>query len=372
MIWVYGGAFLHGGASKPEYVGSRLAARGVIVVSFNYRLGALGFLVSTADGLYGNYGLDDQKTAIQWVKENIQRFGGDPGRITLYGESAGAMSIGLHLLDQQSAQQRKRFYQRKRGGGRGDRDGQGGRGNEEEQQTDDGKLFHAVILQSNPLGYKYRSLAVANFIGQSYKEQLDCEDLRCLQSESPEELMHVQDTLMAVPRSIGDFFTWGPVVTDSSYYREVRLRPGPLSNVTVRQPIDALKDLRKLDVPVIIGSNSHEGTVFVFTAYPTRMTKIIYQALVFSFFRGAAVKVLRMYAPLARRVSESAYPDYRLVLSRVIGDYLFRCPNQYFASLLTGVGECVGVYVCARGGDKCVCGSRSMQLFLFWVDDWFQ
>jgi hypothetical protein len=138
------------------------------VVTFNYRLGALGFLVSTADGLYGNYGLDDQKTAIQWVKENIQRFGGDPGRITLYGESAGAMSIGLHLLDQQSAQQRKRFYQRKRGAGRGDRDGQS-RGNEEEQQADDGKMFHAVILQSNPLGYKYRSLAVANFIGQSYK-----------------------------------------------------------------------------------------------------------------------------------------------------------------------------------------------------------
>ena len=57
MIWIYGGAFLHGGAGKPEYIGSNLARRGVIVVSCNYRLGALGFLVSTVDGLYGNYGL---------------------------------------------------------------------------------------------------------------------------------------------------------------------------------------------------------------------------------------------------------------------------------------------------------------------------
>lgn len=79
------------------------------------------------------------------------------------------------------------------------------------------------------------------------------------------------------PRSIGDFFTWGPVITDQSYYREARLRPGPLSNITVRQPIEAMKELRNLDVPVIIGTTSHEGTVFVFTAYPTRMTKIIYQ-----------------------------------------------------------------------------------------------
>ena len=70
----------------------------VIVVSINYRLGALGFLVSTVDGLYGNYGLADQKQAMLWTKNYIRSFGGDPSRVTLFGESAGAMSIGLHLL----------------------------------------------------------------------------------------------------------------------------------------------------------------------------------------------------------------------------------------------------------------------------------
>ena len=177
LLWIYGGAFIHGGASKPEYVGDQLAARGVILVSCNYRMGALGFLVSTSDGLYGNYGLADQKLAMMWVQEHIRDFGGDPERVTLFGESAGAMSIGLHFLDQQYQQQRlaRQFPGKPRQW-----------------------LFHAIILQSNPLGYKYRSVAVSNFLGASYKDRLDCEDLRCLQSESADELIHVQDTLMAV------------------------------------------------------------------------------------------------------------------------------------------------------------------------------
>lgn len=122
------------------------------------------------------------------------------------------------------------------------------------------------------------------------------------------------------------------------------MRPGPLANMTVRQPMDAMKELRALDVPVIIGSNTHEGTVFVFTAFPTRMAKIIYQGLVFSFFRSSAPLVLKLYAPLSRRIADSPFPDYRLVLAQIIGDYLFRCPNQYFATLLTGVGTSVFLY----------------------------
>lgn len=327
MFWVYGGAFMHGSASKAEYVGDQLAARGVIVVSCNYRMGALGFLVSTSDGLFGNYGLADQKLAMMWVQDHVRSFGGDPTRVTLFGESAGAMSIGLHFLDQHYQQQRllRKDPRRARKW-----------------------LFHAIVLQSNPLGYKYRAVTVANFLGAAYKDRLDCEDLRCLQSESADELMHVQDTLMAVPRSMGDFFSWGPVMTDQNYWREYRLRPGPESNITVRQPIEALRDLvrlgKRLDVPVLIGTTKDEGRVFVFSAYPTHMPKIVYQAAMFSFFRGSALRVLKQYAALSERESESPYPDFRTVLSTVIGDYLFRCPNQLFASLLTAVNSSVFLY----------------------------
>lgn len=98
MVWIYGGSFLSGGSSMPVYDGAYLSStEDVVVVSLNYRLGALGFLAGI-HGLEGNYGLKDQQLAFQWVKDNIGNFGGDPDQVTLFGESAGAMSVGLHLL----------------------------------------------------------------------------------------------------------------------------------------------------------------------------------------------------------------------------------------------------------------------------------
>ena len=123
--------------------------------------------------------------------------------------------------------------------------------------------------------------------------------------------------LFSSPRSIGDFFAWGPVVTDQAYFREVKYRSGYASNVTVRQPMEVVKEMRRsrrLDIPIIIGTTADEGTVFVFTAFPTRMNKFIYQLLVFSFFRTSALAVMRMYASLANRVSDSHDPDYRPVM----------------------------------------------------------
>lgn len=76
MVWLHGGAFQLGGAHRPEYDGRRLAERGVVVVTLNYRLGALGFLVSRSDGITGNFGLMDQRAALYWVREHIAVFGG--------------------------------------------------------------------------------------------------------------------------------------------------------------------------------------------------------------------------------------------------------------------------------------------------------
>jgi carboxylesterase type B len=133
MFHVYTCHYIYIG--RPEYIGDKLAEKGVAVVSCNYRLGALGFLVSTPDGLYGNYGLGDQKMAMQWVQDHIVRFGGDPNRVTLFGESAGAMSIGLHLFDQENHLSQKH--------------GLYGFNSRVKPRA----LFHAIILQSNPLGY---------------------------------------------------------------------------------------------------------------------------------------------------------------------------------------------------------------------------
>lgn len=96
MVWIHGGAFVTGGGSLPIYDGARFAARGdVIVVTLNYRLGPLGFLhlADLAPDCDNNVGLLDQLAALRWVQDNISAFGGDPARVTVFGESAGAMSI---------------------------------------------------------------------------------------------------------------------------------------------------------------------------------------------------------------------------------------------------------------------------------------
>ena len=103
LVWVHGGAFTTGTGTMPWYDGSRLAARGdVVVVTFNYRLGALGFLHlgdlgGEAWAGSGNTGLLDQVAALRWVRENVAGFGGNPERVTVFGESAGAMSIATLL-----------------------------------------------------------------------------------------------------------------------------------------------------------------------------------------------------------------------------------------------------------------------------------
>jgi len=102
IVWIHGGGWTNGATSLPLYSGDTLAARGAVVVSIAYRLGALGFMAHPAlsaedDGSSGDYGLMDQVAALRWVQRNIAAFGGDPGNVTIAGQSAGAMSVSLLL-----------------------------------------------------------------------------------------------------------------------------------------------------------------------------------------------------------------------------------------------------------------------------------
>ncbi|HEX9082769.1 MAG TPA: carboxylesterase family protein, partial [Holophagaceae bacterium] len=104
LVFIHGGAFVSGAGSQVLYDGSALAGEGLVVVTFNYRLGVLGYLAhpllsaESPDGVSGNYGLRDQIAALDWVRRNIAAFGGDPGRVTVFGESAGAESVALLLV----------------------------------------------------------------------------------------------------------------------------------------------------------------------------------------------------------------------------------------------------------------------------------
>ena len=96
MVWIHGGALVFGAGGTPVYSGAPLAARGAVVVTINYRLGALGFFAHPAVAAPGgdvNFGLLDQIAALRWVQRNIAAFGGDPGNVTIFGQSAGAESV---------------------------------------------------------------------------------------------------------------------------------------------------------------------------------------------------------------------------------------------------------------------------------------
>jgi len=98
MFWIHGGGYSGGGSSEPRHNGDFLPTKGVVLVTINYRLGIFGFLATPelakeADGAAGNYGLMDMVAALRWVKENVAAFGGDPGNVTIFGESAGSFAV---------------------------------------------------------------------------------------------------------------------------------------------------------------------------------------------------------------------------------------------------------------------------------------
>jgi para-nitrobenzyl esterase len=108
MVWIHGGGFDRGTGAAAGYDGENLARKGVVVVTINYRLGILGFLAlpeltaESPNHASGNYGLMDQIAALRWVQQNIAAFGGDPGRVTIFGQSAGSVSVNILMASPQA------------------------------------------------------------------------------------------------------------------------------------------------------------------------------------------------------------------------------------------------------------------------------
>src|ERR1044071_3203131 len=103
LVYFYGGGFVSGDSSEPRYDGESMAAKGIVVVTVNYRLGVFGFMAhseltkESPHKASGNYGLLDQTAGLRWVRQNIASFGGDPKHVTIAGESAGSISVSAHM-----------------------------------------------------------------------------------------------------------------------------------------------------------------------------------------------------------------------------------------------------------------------------------
>jgi para-nitrobenzyl esterase len=165
MVWIHGGAFIFGSGSSPLYDGTPIVDGGdVVLVTVNYRLGAFGFLelgwVDDEVAGSGNVGLMDQVAALEWVRDNIAAFGGDPGNVTIFGESAGAMSV-TSLLAAESAK----------------------------------GLFHKAIAQSGA-AQAIATPAQAESSARSVVEGLGVSTLAELRALTPEQILDVQGQLM--------------------------------------------------------------------------------------------------------------------------------------------------------------------------------
>jgi para-nitrobenzyl esterase len=223
-VFIHGGGFIQ--SHSGMYDGARLASTGMTVVAFNYRMGALGFL-ATKD-LAGNYGFQDQQFLLQWVRKNIHAFGGDPSKVTLGGQSAGGVSVGLHLLHKKSS-----------------------------------GLFHRAIMQSPVYGYPHLTREEhVNSIGKMFLDKLNdgaCEEggVDCLRSASVDQILSAQtksqypfkDPLHAI--SFPHFTTF---VMPFAY---------TLDEDIPRQPIEMMRAGQWNKVPVLTGYTKDESASFV-------------------------------------------------------------------------------------------------------------
>jgi para-nitrobenzyl esterase len=207
MVWIYGGSLLTGESN--DYNPAALVREGIIVVTINYRLGALGFLADTAlasapAGPSGDYGLMDQQAALRWVQRNIGGFGGNPRNVTLFGESAGGLSVLAQLVSP------------------------GARG-----------LFQRAIVESGTYDLAQPSLASAESTGAAFADAVGCasDTAACLRRLPVSTILEAEDT--------------------SGYY------PNIDSAVLPRSIGTALASGQFSHVPVIIGTNHDEWRAFI-------------------------------------------------------------------------------------------------------------
>lgn len=305
MVFIHGGGFVNGTGSLSLYDGRALAAReDAVVVTLNYRLGQLGFLGHPAlraeqgDGVAGpaNYGFLDQQAALRWVRDEIRAFGGDPSNVTIFGESAGSLSVCLHLIAPAS------------------------RG-----------LFHKAIGESASCTFFVNRLREtpdprfesAESLGQSFARALGCdaqptpaEVLTCLRAKTAAEV------LAAVPR---------PAELN---IRDARYQPTIDGVVIPDRPWALFRQGMVAPVPTLTGTNRDEATVFSLTT--TISNDAQYRAAIRALLPlkpavlDPAIEdvVTRLYPASAYASAKAAYDDF-------VGDLVFVCPARAQARFVT-------------------------------------
>lgn len=269
MMFIYGGSFVSGAGWL--YDSTQLALTGdVIVVTINYRLGIFGFLASEALqhgnslNTTGNYGIQDQRQAMRWIQKNIAQFGGDATRVTIFGESAGAISVCHHLVSPVSS-----------------------------------GLFSSALMESGLCDARPLLEAETNFT-TPYLALVNCtnakETLSCLQNRTAEELFDAQ---RKIPSSAATgTLPWGPVVDG---YELVKTPDEYLGNGSFSR------------VPILVGTNLNEYSYFLCGSSTINITREAATEVLISIFgKHTADEAIRLYA----------WDEYSSPIQLVIGSSL--------------------------------------------------
>jgi para-nitrobenzyl esterase len=305
IVWIHGGSFVNSSANYAGQNGQNLAAlTGTIVVAPNYRLGPFGFLGHSAlaleGGTVGNYGLLDQRAALAWVRDNIAAFGGDPGNVTLAGQSAGAHSVGLHLVSPKS-----------------------------------GGLFHRAITQSGSASFRWRTAAEAATQGTAFATALACSGLDeaatlgCLRSKSSTQVVLALPPPLVEQLAETGRTQWTPVVDGIEI-------PG--------QPRDLYEAGAFARVPTLLGVNRDEGWTFVNRTFSSTLTAEQYEAAVSQEFGPTANAILAAYPAATFATPKDA-------LATLIGDAEYVCEARRVARALEWTRTPVYVYSFEREVD---------------------
>jgi para-nitrobenzyl esterase len=305
MVWFHGGGNYVGSGSLPLFDGEALARKRVVVVTLNHRLGRLGFLAhpdltrESAYGASGNYGLLDQLAALRWVQANIASFGGDPGRVTIFGQSAGSYSVSYFMASPLA----KGLFQRAIG--------------------ESGAGF-GPTLQSSGAGEAMQALPDAEASGVELMQRLGVTTIGEMRMRSAYEIQMARPgdgyepgsggyDPLKLPSGHGAFDTSYPIVDGYVF-------PDTLRSIFQRGAQN--------DVPLITGSNAHERGATVQPA----ATVAAFVANARALFGAAADRFLQLYAA-------ATDADVREVGGYAIGDQLFSWQNWTWANLQTQTGK---------------------------------
>lgn len=296
-VFIPGGAFTQGSAMTGLYGGQVFAQTSeTVTVSINYRVGSFGFLV--ADALpHGNYGLEDQRMSLVWVQKYISYFGGDADRVTLSGESAGAMSVALHLTSPLSV-----------------------------------GLFHSAVMESNPAGVLYKTQDQALKYGELLADKMGCKasDADCLRTKSMDDVLNAEQEVFKLP----DVFNFS--LSYVLYYS-----PSIDGSNVMGQPVDLFAQGKFQKLPIIMGTNANEGVMFSYGGFNHHLPDALYDGVLKVIFEDKYDVVKEQY-PACK--FDWTLEDCRLTLSILITDYLFTCPSRNMAYQAASYGAPVYFY----------------------------